>query len=93
MTEEEKKKQAGVVPTINQKQLDNGVKEQDRQQQGEKNLYPPVRRRRHQQRQLHARPLLITYLKRESRLTITGSLLNLLLLLTRADNVTIYKNS
>lgn len=40
MTEEEKKKQAGVVPTINQKQLDNGVKEQDRQQQGEKKPLP-----------------------------------------------------
>lgn len=40
MTEEEKKKQAGVVPTINQKQLDNGVKEQDRQQQDEKKPLP-----------------------------------------------------
>lgn len=40
MTEEEKKKQAGVVPTINQKQLDNGVKEQDWQQQGEKKPLP-----------------------------------------------------
>lgn len=40
MTEEEKKKQDGVVPTINQKQLDNGVKEQDRQQQGEKKPLP-----------------------------------------------------
>ena len=40
MTEEEKKKQAGVVPTINQKQLDNGVKEQDWKQQGEKKPLP-----------------------------------------------------
>lgn len=41
MTEEEKKKQAGVVPTINQKQLDNGVKEQEtQQQQGEKKPLP-----------------------------------------------------
>lgn len=40
MTEEEKKKQAGIVPTISQEQLDNGVKEQDRQQQGEKKPLP-----------------------------------------------------
>lgn len=40
MTEEEKKKQAGMAPTINQEQLDNGVKEQETQQQGEKKPLP-----------------------------------------------------
>lgn len=41
MTEEEKKKQAGIVPTISQEQLDNGVKEQEtQQQQGEKKPLP-----------------------------------------------------
>lgn len=40
MTEEEKKKQSGIVPTIDQEQLDNGIKEQDRQQQGEKKPLP-----------------------------------------------------
>lgn len=40
MTEEEKKKQAGMAPTINQEQLDNGVKEQETQQQGDKKPLP-----------------------------------------------------
>lgn len=41
MTEEEKKKQAGMAPTINQEQLDNGVKEQEtQQQQGDKKPLP-----------------------------------------------------